>query len=267
MILAAALAGGCGRKPASRVLANAGDAVGGKDKIMALGTLTIKGEGTDPNLGQNLTPEAPLTVWNVTGFSESFDPENGRLHIEQVRTAQFPFAGATTVRDSHSVDGDIAWDTDQDGNNTRTTPRAALERRVELLHHPVAILRAAFDPSAKVGNYRQRGVEELIDVTTVNGDTVTLAVAMDTHLPVSVTSRVDQPNLGDVAIQTKFLDYEDQGGLKLPRHLVSSIDKWVRSDIRVSKNSINAPVNLTAPDSMRGALAAPADPPVSVRSR
>ena len=59
---------------------------------------------------------------------------------------------------------------------------------------------AAFDPSAKVGNYRQRGDIEMIDITTVNGDTVTLSVSKDTHLPVSVTSRADQPNLfGDEA--------------------------------------------------------------------
>ncbi len=258
VVLAAALAVACARNPAAKVLKSAVDAVGGKDKIMALGTLTMEGEGTNPNLGQNLTPEAPLTVWKVTGFTESFDPEKGQMRVEQVRTAQFPFAGATTVRDNHSLDGNIAWDTDQDGNAARSTQRAALERRVELLHHPIAILRAAFDPSAKVGNYRQHGVDELIDITTVHGDTVTLAVATATHLPVSVTSRADQPNLGDVAIETKFLDYEDQGGLKLPTHLVSTIDKWVRSDIRVSKNSINAPVNLAAPAAVRDALAAPA---------
>jgi len=264
MVLAAVLAAGCARNPGAKVLASAADAVGGKDKIMALGTLTIEGEGTNTNLGQNLTPEAPLTLWKVTGFSESFDPEKGRMHIEQVRTAQFPFAMDTTVRDNRSLDGDVAWDTDQNGTATRATQRAALERRLELLHHPITILRAAFDPSAKVGNYRRRGLDEQIDITTLNGDTVTLSVAMDTHLPVSVTSRADQPNLGDVPIETKFLDYEDRGGLKLPRHLVSTIDKWRRSDILVSKNSIDAPVNLTAPGAMRAALPAPANPPVSV---
>jgi hypothetical protein len=264
MVLAAALAAGCARNPAAKILTSAVDAVGGKDRIMALGTLTIEGEGTSPNLGQNLTPESPLTVWKVTGFSESFDPEKGRMHIEQVRTAQFPFAMATTVRDNRSLDGEVAWDTDPDGNNTPATQRAALERRLELLHHPVSILRAAFDPSAKVGNYRRQGMDELIDITTVHGDTVTLAVSMDTHLPLSVTTRADQPNLGDVRLATRFSDYEDQGGLKLPRHLVSTIDKWVNSDIRVSKNSINAPVNLTAPKAMRDALPAPANPPVSV---
>jgi glyoxylase-like metal-dependent hydrolase (beta-lactamase superfamily II) len=264
MLLTAVLACACAGNPAAKALRSAADAMGGKDKIMALGTLTIEGEGTNPNLGQNLTPEAPLTIWKLTGFTESLDPEKGQMHIEQFRTAQFPYAMDTTVRDNRSLDGDIAWDTDQAGNNARSTQRVALERRLELLHHPIAILRAAFDPSAKVANYRKRGVEEQIDVTTVNGDTVTLTISMETHLPVSVTSRADQPNLGDVLLETKFLDYEDLGGLKLPRHLVTTIDKWVRSDIRVSKNTINAPVNLAAPDPMRGALAAPANPPVSV---
>jgi hypothetical protein len=264
ILLAAVLPVGCHRNPAATLLTATSDAVGGKDKIMALGTLTIEGEGINPNLGQNLTPEAPLIIWKVTGFTESFDPAKGRMHIEQVRTAQFPYALEPTVRDNRSIDGDVAWDVDKDGNASRATRRTALERRIEFLHYPITVLRAAVDPRARVGNYRSLGDLELIDVTTVNGDTVTLAVSKDTHLPYSVASRADQPNLGDVPIETRFLDYADEGGLKLPRHLRTTIDKWVRSDIRISKNTINAPVNLTAPEPMRVALPAPEKPPVGV---
>ena len=240
------------------------DAVGGKDKILAVGTLTIEGEGTNPYLGQNLTPDAPLPIWKVTGFKQTIDPEKGRMRLQQDRAAQFPYGLATTVRQDRGLDGNVAWDNDEDGNAVRLTERAALDRRIELLHHPIAILYAAFDQTAKVANYRERDNLELVDVTTANGDTVTLGIDKTTKLPASVASRTNQPNLGDVMIETSFSDYEAAGGLKLPRHIVTKIDKWVRSDIRVSKNTLNAPVNLAAPDAVRAELPAPANPPISI---
>ena len=268
MVLTAALLsgclGGCARAPANAALNNAANALGGKDKILALGTLTIEGEGTNPNLGQNLTPDAPLPVWKVTGFKQTIDPGKGRMRLQQVRTAQFPFALATTVRQNQGIDRDVAWDVDEDGNAARLTARAALDRRVEILHHPVTILFAALDKSAKLSNYRQQGNLELLDLTTATGDAVTLAIDKTTKLPASVTSRTDQPNLGDVAIETSFSDYEVVNGLKLPRHLVTKIDKWVSSDIRVSKNTLNAPDDLAAPAQVRAALPAPANPPAGI---
>lgn len=264
VVLAAVISGACGKPPAITALNSAADAVGGKDKILAVSSLTMEGEGTNPYLGQNLTPEGPLPVWKVTGFKETIDPEKGRMRLQQVRTAQFPYALKTTVRQNQGLDGVVAWDVDEDGNANRLTERAALDRRVELLRHPLAILFAAFDSTAKLSNYRQQGNRELFDVTTANGDTVTLAIDKTTKLPDSVISRTDQPNLGDVNIETSFSDYEVTGGLKLPRHLVTKIDKWVCSDIRISKNSLNAPADLAAPEAVRAELPAPANPPISI---
>ena len=62
------------------------------------------------------------------------------------------------------------------------------------------------------------------------------------------------PNLGDVTIETSFSDYEAVKGLKLPKHLVTRIDKWIRSDIHISKNILNVSVNLRAPDAVKTAL-------------
>ncbi len=263
-IFAAALLSSCGKAPAVIALQNTAAAMGGKDKIMAIDNVAMEGEGSNSNLGQNLTPHAPLTVWKVTAFRRTIDPANDRMLMEQIRTAQFPFALATTTSQHQGLDRDVAWDIDQDGNASRLTERAALDRRLEMLRHPFAIVHAALDPSAKLSNYRERGSLELLEVTTVNGDVVTLAIDKTTGLPASVASRTDQPNLGDVTLATSFADYEDVNGLKLPKHLVTKIDDWVLSDIRVSKNTLNAPVNLAAPGPVRAALPAPENPPVSV---
>ena len=263
-VAAIALLCGC-RAPELKAVRSAADALGGTDKILAARTLTIAGEGENPNLGQNMTPDAPLTVWKVTEFKQTIDLEKSRMRIEQVRTAQFPFALATTVRQNMALDGDVAWNVNQDGNSPRLTEKVALDRRLQLLSHPVAILRAALDPAAKLSNYRKDGDRQLIDITTAKGDMLTLTLDLITHMPLSVSYVTDQPNLGDVAIVTSFSQYADVNGLKLPMHLTTKIDKWVQSDIRVSKNIVNAGAgDLAAPAGMSAELPAPANPPVEV---
>lgn len=264
VVLAAGLLNACSRPPAVTALKKTIDAMGGKDRILAVQNIVIEGEGIEGNLGQNRTPNAPLTHWKVTGFRERIDPSNRQMLFEQTRTAQFPFAGATPVREHQALDRDIAWDIDESGHAQRLTDRATIERRVEMLHHPLAIVRAALDPTAKVTGYREQGNLESMDVATIDGDTVTLNVDKTTHLPVSVVSRTDQPNLGDVTIRTSFSDYATVNGLRLPGHIFSQIDRWLRSDILVSKNTLDAAVNLAAPAPVRAALAPSANPPIGI---
>jgi hypothetical protein len=271
-ILATALLCGCNRNPELKAVNAAAEAMGGKDRVLAVRTLTIKGEGENPNLGQNLTPDAPLTVWKVTNFKRTIDLtkglDKGRMRVEQVRTAQFPFALNPVSRQNMLLDGNVAWNVNEDGSpSSRLTDKAALDRRSELLHQPVTILRAALDPTSKLSQFRTSAKLQLVDIATANGDTLTLALDGTTRLPASVSSMTDQPNLGDATIETSFTDYEDVNGLKLPKHLITKIDKWVQSDIRVSKYTVNGDAgDLAAPASVSSALAAPANPPVEVTS-
>src|SRR5580658_550359 len=109
-VLAMALLCSCNRPPGLSAVKAAAEAMGGKDKILAVRTLIIEGDGENPNLGQNLTPDAPLTVWKVTNFKRTIDLERGdlqkeKMRVEQVRTAQFPFALATVSRQNMALDG------------------------------------------------------------------------------------------------------------------------------------------------------------------
>ena len=90
---------------------------------------------------------------------------------------------------------------------TRAGAAAARDRRIELLHHPITIVRAALDPAARVSNLRTDGGDQLVDVTTATGDTLTLAVDGTTQSAARVTSMADNANMGDVAIVTSFSDY------------------------------------------------------------
>lgn len=250
--------------PEMQVVNEAATALGGQVRIQAIKSIVIEGEGPAPNLGQNLVPDSELPVWKVTEFKRTIDPANGRMRVQQVRTAAFLFAGAGVQRQNQGLDGDVAFNVGQNGMATRASDQAARDRRVDMLHHPITIVRAALDPAAKVSNLHQFGTEQVVDVTTAKGDVVTVAVDATTKLPTRVTSMGDQPNLGDVAIETTFTGYEDVGGVKLPKRLMTKIDKYPQFDLQVTKNTVDGEAgDLAAPADVRSA-ATPTAPPVNV---
>ena len=132
------------------------------------------------------------------------------MRLRQVRSARFPYALATIQHQTQGIDGDVAFNVaDLAGAPaTRASAAVARDRRAEMLHNPIAAVRAALDPNAKLSNLHEMKATNLqaVDVTTAKGDTFTLAVDTMTKLPASVTTMSDNANMGDVAIETTFSD-------------------------------------------------------------
>jgi len=255
-----------GQSAGLKAIDNAAAALGGKDKILAVKTLSMEGSGIAPNIGQNPFPEGPLPTWWVREFKRSIDLTHARARTEQHRIAMFPFALATDVRQNQGLDGDVAFNIGPDGRAQRVADAAAADRRIEMLGTPVTIVRAALDAGAKVGAPRKKGKDELIDITTAQGDKLTLVLDGSTHLPESVTWTSSSENLGDVVNTTSFEDYETVSGIKLPRRYVTRIDfrDWTSGDFHVSKNTVNGNVGDLAAPAAVTASAAPPPPVVSV---
>jgi glyoxylase-like metal-dependent hydrolase (beta-lactamase superfamily II) len=73
----------------------------------------------------------------------------------------------------------------------------------------------------------------------------------------------DHPTMGDVAIETRFSDYEDVDGLKLPRRLTTRMDQYLQFDLQVSKNAIDGDTTaLAIPAALKNAPVP--DPPAVV---
>jgi hypothetical protein len=267
-VLAGVLAGlctACARPATERsVLDEAAAALGGAERLQALRSFAISGTGSAPNAGQNRMPDDDLPVWKVNEYLRTVDLANPRTRVRQVREAQFLFAGELVQQQTQGVDGDIAYNVAADGRMTRAGAAAVRDRRVEMLHHPITLVRAALDPAAKVMALRTEGNEQLIDVMTAGGEPVTLAVDASTHLPTRAISMADNANMGDVAIVTTFSDYQDVNGLKMPRRLTTKMDKYLQLDLQVSDYFLDADVNgLAVPAEIQSAPA-PAPPPVLV---
>lgn len=257
----------CSQTPEMQVISSAAEALGGKDRIEAVQSLIMEGQGHYPNIGQNLTPDAPLPDWAVPEYKRTVDLVNARIKVEQHRVAKFPFSMVNDARQIFVLDGDVAYNVDPvTGKATRASEAAAVERRINMLDNPVSIIRAALDPQTKLSNLRQKDQQQLVDLTTTQGDKLTVAIDSTTHLPASVTWMSSSDNLGDIINKTSFLDYETVNGVQLPKRYLTHIDfrNYVSADIEISQNHVDAdPGNLAAPEDVRAA-APPVPKPVVV---
>src|SRR5712692_5585479 len=270
VLLAAATWSVCAQSTPERQMINdAAAALGGSDRILAVKTLIIEGEGTNGNLGQDVRPDATSQTFSVTGYKRAVDVGGGRARIEQTRTPTFTyFQGQGPQTQVLGIDGNLGYNVAANGTATRVPDGVANDRRAELYHHPVTIVRAALNPAAKLSNPRTQDNQSVVDITTANGLAFTLAIDSTTKLPTRVVSMTDNTNLGDVAVETSFADYQDVSGLRLPARLTTKTDKYTTADLRVMKQTIDGEAgDLAAPAAAAAAAAIAGVPPATVTAQ
>ena len=242
-LLAVGMLSACSRPTPEQQIANdAAEELGGGDRILAVRTLVIEGEGTQGNLGQDVSPAANGQTFTVNNYRRVIDVVGGRARTELTRTPQFRFfQGQAPARLVNGIDGALGYKGLSDNNwlvwlvNDTVTN----DRRLELLHHPLTAVRAALDPTATLANPRTEAGESLVDVTTADGPKFTLAIDTTTKLPTRVVMAGNNDVLGDVALETRFADYRDVSGLQLPARLTSATDDFVTAAIRVATQTVD----------------------------
>lgn len=283
LVALAALAAGCsstgpgssGASPASRpatameVVDAAVKALGGRAAVEAASTLVMDGTGQAFYLGQGREPDGGPLGLEITRFRRVIDLAAGRWRDEADMTPRYQTGFPAPRKMITAVDGDVGFDVAADGTATRVGPADARDRRSDLRHSPLGILRAALAPGATVSNRRRAGRRDEVDIRTADGATFTLVVDPASGLPAQVRSMTDQPNLGDVAIATEFAEYRPAGALVLPTLITQRLDRHVLSVLRVSRSVAGgqAPHDLAAleaPASVRSASPAPPAPRVTV---
>jgi glyoxylase-like metal-dependent hydrolase (beta-lactamase superfamily II) len=257
--LAAAI--GCAQPTSEQqVINDAAMAIGGRERVLAVRTIVMEGTGTQFNLGQDVRPDAHEQTFEVTSLTRQMDLPSRRVRTELTRVPRFAyFQGQAEQRQLQGVDGDVGYNIGANGNATRVAETVARDRRADLYHHPVTIVRAALAPNATVRNARTEGSERLVDVTSEDGFQFVLAVD-GSGLPTRVASRSAHPNLGDVTLSTLFAKYQPVAGLNLPTSLVTKVDDFITAEMEFRNQQLDADVgDLAAPPA--AAAAAPAAAP------
>ena len=276
---------GQGATREQQLVTRVAEALGGRARLLQLKTLQIVGYGELAyfNGGGNITadPRAPQKWQKVLDYARVIDLEHWRTRVQQRLKMDFVFASTAGQlglnRTSETLDGDVAFNIGggflAPPSTTPPQPQpagaaAARQRRMELLAHPVTIVRAALEPATTLRNLRSQGELRLVDVTVRQGDTLTLAVHGTTFLPVWVSYVGPNVNLGDVTYRTAFTGYVPEKGIQLPTGFATTIDfrDIVQSKLYVDRNIVDAPIeDLSAPESVRrptaqGPPGAPASP-------
>jgi hypothetical protein len=237
--------------PEQQIVNDAAEALGGADRIQAVKTLVLEGEGTQYNLGQDVTPDASGQTFAVTDARYAVDVAGARTRFELTRRPNFTFfQGPQAQRLVQGLDGVLAYNVAASGTATRAPEAVATERRITLYHHPITAVRAALDPMAKVSNAHTMDGQSMVDVTTPDGISFMLAIDPMTKLPTRTASRADNTNLGDVVMDTRFADYQNVGGVQMPTRFTMRVDDFTTAEYRVTKQTV---------DGDAGDLAAPAE--------
>ena len=262
VVVSAVLFVGCGgaATPELQLVEDAAEAIGSLRALGETTTLVIEGQGRTYRIGQNKSPRSDLPYYEVENYRLQIDFANERWRLRQDRTSTFltgsPLDG---VRQTYGLDGNVAYDT-QDEGPVRASEQIAADRRAEMYHNPIGILLLALDETSTVSHLREEEGQQVVDVVGASGTQFTLFVDGATGLPSKVMSATYHPALGDVAIETIFEDYAETGGLggfqarlTLPRSYTTSLDRFRISEYRVSTSPNGRIDDLVAPPAVRSA--------------
>ena len=94
----------------------------------------------------------------------------------------------------------------------------------------------------------------MVDVTTADGIQLALHLDATTNLPVLITRMGYDTNLGDVTMSAELGDYEEGGGLMLPRSRSNKVDAYPIAEFRATSMTVNGPLgDLVAPGDVASA--------------
>jgi glyoxylase-like metal-dependent hydrolase (beta-lactamase superfamily II) len=252
--------------PEQQFIDDAMQAIGGRGRVEAVKTLIAEGEGVHYNLGQDMQPEGSSQQFAVT-YKRQIDLAGGRQRVEQTRTPKFAFfQGPQPQTQVLGLDGTVAFNINAQGQPSRAAVQAETDRRHELYHHPLTLLRATLDPATTVGNVRAVGTARQADVTTAAGPMLTMTIDAAGR-PLSISSKTAHANLGDVVVTTAFAAYDDVNGLNLPTQFTTTVDDFTTAAIKITRQSIDgeladvaAPAAISGPRPAAAAINVTADP-------
>ena len=217
----------------TRLVDQAAEALGGKARIQAVRTMTVLGYGQigNQNGGGNIdaNANAPQKLVNISNGIRTNDFANRRFRMAQVQTHDFVFAyerNMRGIRVDQRLDGDIAYNVGANGAAQRVGDAAVRARRLEAVNNPIALVRAALDPAAKVSVVRvDRATNtQVVDLTTASGDQLTVGFDATTKLPSWASWVQPDTNLGEVTVRTYYSAYQAEKGLLVPFGYTSAID-------------------------------------------
>ena len=252
--------------PAAALAAKAAEALGGRERVLGLKTLTMIGYGEmiDGFGLSNIAADryAPERLNNLLEFERTFDLENERMRTRVRRRTNFTFANSGANlglnRVNEVIDGQVAYNVNAQGAANRAGANAVLERRLTMFTHPLAAVRVALKAGTRLGPVRREENAAVFGVTTAQGDEFDLAIDPVTSLPAWVRWMMPQINFGEITYTTHFSAYMPVSGVQIPIGFTTIQDfrNQTAERLYIDRNLVDAPVeDMRAPAPVTSAAA------------
>jgi glyoxylase-like metal-dependent hydrolase (beta-lactamase superfamily II) len=237
------------------LIVDAANALGGLERVRQVKNITLIGYGTYAyQFGGGNVTASPLAVQRymaANGLRRVYDLEHDRFQQLERRNMLFTFARAVPTQWQPFdlvLDGDIAYDIDSNGKAARVQRWMANAwhvdgvhmRRMWMLNNPVAMVRAALDPSTTLSetrtetDVRNGGQVNVVDLTLKEGDKLSLAFSTTTHLPAWIQWKNPHNTFGEFTFTTYLEGYTPFGNLLLPMSYNTKIDWRNVSELQIS---------------------------------
>ena len=242
---------------AKTVLQNATKAMGDVKSIQFSGT------GHLSAVGQAWNPSSPWPETIVKSYTKSIDYGSHSAREELVRNEGDPPAkgGAAPFggdqKQINLVSGQYAWN--QPGNAPQPAVAAAEERQLQIWLTPHGFLNAAMQNNATAK--KGKGGTE-VTFTTMGKFKVTGTIDSQ-NMVTKTETRIPNPVLGDMLVETDYSGYKDFGGVKFPTAIVQKQGGYPLLDLTVTDVKANMPLELSVPDPVKQAML----PPVVVQTQ
>jgi glyoxylase-like metal-dependent hydrolase (beta-lactamase superfamily II) len=246
LAVAAVLVGSPSAQDATRVVANASQAMG----VSTLKTVQYSATGLDFALGQAPNPSSPWPKFINKSYSRTINFETPASRVERVRTqgenpphggGQQPIVGEQPVNQTIIVAADTPW-----------------VQQLEIVMMPHGFLRAAAAKNATVEAKNVGGKKYNVVSFTGDNKAKVNGYINERNLVDRVETWIDNPFFGDMAFEAIYSDYKDVGGAQFPMHIVQKQGGYPIFDLNVTDVKANAPAAIQPAQGRGGAAPAPA---------
>ena len=218
---------------AKTVIENAQKAMG------TLKTVEYSGSGSDFVLGQAFNPSSPWPRFNDKSYTRSinFDQPASKMHRVRTQYNDPPRGGGLQPifgerpEDQVIVVGPI-------------TPWA---QQLEIVLMPQGFLNAAAKSNATVKSQSVGGKKYQVVTFIAPNKAPVMGYINAQNLVEKVSTRIDNPLLGDLPWEADFADYKSVNGVQFPMHIVQNEGGYPILDLNVADVKVNGPVDIQAP--------------------
>jgi glyoxylase-like metal-dependent hydrolase (beta-lactamase superfamily II) len=222
-----------------------------------LTSIQYSGSGSAFTLGQNVNPTTPWPKVALKSFTRTVNYAGAAYLEETVRVTP-----AGEQRQTQAVSGKHAWNVAANGNATAALPAVA-ERVTQIWITPHGFLKAALQNRASAKSKTEGGKKVTVVSFTGQGKYKMSGVIAPDGTVARVETFLENPVLGDMAVETTYSDYKDFGAVKFPTRIVQKQGGFPMLELAVTDVKANVPLQLSVPPGVASATL----PPVTVESQ